>query len=82
MEDAPTLTAAVENVGVRKYDRRNERIKAYHSEIIKTLRDIMATNDMWRQNVQQSMNALLHLDIGDAAQTADFAAGLYVCMWL
>eukprot|EP00041_Stephanoeca_diplocostata_P027254 m.747794 g.747794 ORF g.747794 m.747794 type:complete len:953 (+) comp23146_c0_seq1:110-2968(+) len=74
--DVLPLTAEVDNVRVHKYDRTNERIRAYHSEIIKTLRDIMASNDVWRQNVQQSMNALLNLDISDAAQTADFAAGL------
>jgi Lon-like ATP-dependent protease len=74
-EETPFVIAEVDNLKDRKYEEEDQRVKAYHNEIVKTMRDIMHLNPMFRENVQSTVSQS-SVDMNDPSAVADFAASL------
>ena len=69
------LTATVENAKDQEFDKENKRIKAYHAEILRTLRELVKFDNLYRESVQQIMQES-NSDMGHPSVLADFIAGV------
>ncbi|XP_019092470.1 PREDICTED: lon protease homolog 4, chloroplastic/mitochondrial-like [Camelina sativa] len=78
------LTVKVDHVKDEPYDKDNDLIKATYFEVMSTLRDVLRTTSLWRDQVRTYTQAcslyiwhcLRHIGDFSYAKLADFAAGI------
>lgn len=74
LEPTPVLLAEVENVTHDRYEV-TEEVKALSQEVVKTIRDIIALNPLYRESVQQMIQAGQRV-IDNPVYLSDLAAAL------